>query len=153
MAESFSIVPASARALWFLGAVGVVLLVLLAVFAYTAYSSRHTRFEIGETSLRIRGDLWARSIPLSALALEGARVIDLAATPALRPRFRVGGTGLPGYRSGWFTLRNGEKALLYVTDTSRVAYVPTGDGYSILLSVAKPQDFLDALARALSRRD
>jgi hypothetical protein len=55
------------------------------------------------------------------------------------------GTGLPGYRSGWFRLRNGEKALLYLTDTSRAVYVPTTAGYGVLLSPQNPDEFVAAL--------
>jgi hypothetical protein len=58
---------------------------------------------------------------------------------------RTVGTALPGYRSGWFRLANGEKALVYVTDPSRVVYVPTTDGYSLLLSVAETDQFVDRL--------
>jgi hypothetical protein len=59
---------------------------------------------------------------------------------------RTLGTGLPGYKAGWFRLGNGEKALVYLTDLERAVYVPTRAGYSLLLSPADPQAFLNALA-------
>ncbi len=52
---------------------------------------------------------------------------------------------MPGYRAGWFRLANGEKALLYVTDPHKVAYVPTRAGYSLLLSVDRPTEFVERL--------
>jgi hypothetical protein len=52
---------------------------------------------------------------------------------------------MPGYRSGWFRLANGEKALVYVTDTRRVVHVPTTAGYSLLLSVAEADQFVERL--------
>jgi hypothetical protein len=58
---------------------------------------------------------------------------------------------LPGYSAGWFRLRNGEKALAFVTDRQRVLYFPTWKGYSILLSVAEPDAMLAALRRAGAR--
>jgi crotonobetainyl-CoA:carnitine CoA-transferase CaiB-like acyl-CoA transferase len=58
---------------------------------------------------------------------------------------RTNGVGLPGYRAGWFRLRNGEKALAFVTDVHRVTYLRTTDGYSVLLSVEQPQQFASAL--------
>ncbi len=64
---------------------------------------------------------------------------------ALCLKRRTMGTGLPGYGAGWFRLRNGEKALAYVTAPSRIAYVPTSDGYSLLLSLEAPDAFLRAL--------
>jgi hypothetical protein len=56
------------------------------------------------------------------------------------------GTGLPGYRAGWFRLRNGEKALLYLTDANRAVYIPTTAGYGVLFSPVDPEAFLAALA-------
>jgi Bacterial PH domain len=55
------------------------------------------------------------------------------------------GTAMPGYLSGWFRLRDGEKALLYLTDRTRAVYVPTRSGYSVLLSVTEPERFLARL--------
>jgi hypothetical protein len=55
------------------------------------------------------------------------------------------GTGLPGYRAGWFRLNNGERSLVYVTDWARVVYVPTSEGYSVLLSTPDPSALAEAL--------
>ena len=63
----------------------------------------------------------------------------------------IDGTGLPGYQAGWFRLRNGEKALVYLTDRGRAVYVPTTAGYSVLLSPAEPDAFLAALRPIGSR--
>jgi hypothetical protein len=38
------------------------------------------------------------------------------------------GTAVPGYRSGWFRLRNGREALVYLTDRSQAVHVPTTPG-------------------------
>ena len=55
---------------------------------------------------------------------------------------------MPGYRSGWFKLEGGERALLYLTDVQRAVYVPTTEGYGVLLSPSDPDAFVAAL-RAL----
>ena len=52
---------------------------------------------------------------------------------------------LGGYRAGWFRLRNGEKALVYVTDPSRVVYIPTTEGYAVMVSPHEPDAFLAAV--------
>jgi hypothetical protein len=44
-----------------------------------------------------------------------------------------------------FKLSNGEKALLFVTDRSRLVYVPTREGYSVLLSATQPNELLKAM--------
>jgi hypothetical protein len=55
------------------------------------------------------------------------------------------GTAYPGYRAGWFRLRNGEKALVYLTETNRTVYVPTRNGYSVMLTPQQPERFLERL--------
>lgn len=95
--------------------------------------------------MRLRGDLYGRFIPAVALRGDEARIVNLAAERELPPVARTMGTGLPGYRAGWFRLRNGEKALLYVTDGSRAVYVPTNRGYSLLLSPQNPERLVDRL--------
>ena len=144
--ESFSIAPAAARTLWLLPV--LLALVLVPVFVLVSLSvagSRNARFEVSPDGLRLRGDLYGRTIPAGQIHASAARRIDLAAEPALAPRSRTMGTGLPGYQSGWFRLRNGERALLYLTDRTRAVYVPTTAGYSLLLSPAEPDKFIATL--------
>ena len=145
MTAVFPIVPASAKPIWFLAAICILLSIILAALVYTAYSARHSRFEVGNGQLRLAGDFWARSIPLQSLRLERAAILDLAQAPDYAPHRRTLGTGLPGYASGWFRLRNGEKALAYLTRRDSVVYIPTSLGYSLLLSADHPREFLTAL--------
>ncbi len=146
MPDIFPISPASAKPIWFLGGVCLFLGLVIAVLAYTAYSSRHSRVEVGRDSLRIVGDLWGRAVPLAALDVARARALDLDQAPEYQPKGRTLGTGLPGYASGWFRLRNGEKALAYLTDWRRVAYIPTSEGFALLLSVNDPDALIARLA-------
>ncbi len=145
----FPMVPAGTGAMWFLGAVSMLLLLLVALFGYIAWSSRHSQFTLSAEGLRVRGDLYGRLIPAADLIVAGARRLDLSAEPARHPVSRRLGTGLPGFASGWFRLRNGEKALIYLTDRSRVVYVPTRNGYALLLSVARPEEFVRRLQEVL----
>lgn len=145
MTETFRIVPASSAVLLVPAAVGLLLIGLTALFGYTVYSSRNARFTVSEEGLRIQGDLYGRAIPLSELRTGEARALDLDREPQLRPKRRTNGVGLPGYLSGWFRLQNREKALLFVTDRKKVVYIPTTEGYAVLLSVPEPERFLAAL--------
>ena len=99
--------------------------------------------------LRIRGELYGRKIPGDKLVLGHAKPLDLNTDTAYRLRWRTNGVGMPGYKSGWFRLENGEKSLVFVTDQSRVAYIPTTEGFSVLLSVERPQEFLNRLRQAV----
>ena len=144
MTETFSIVPSEDRLLWFI--LGFVILILVSVafvLVATARGSRSSTFEVSPTGLRIRGDIYGRLVPASAIRGSDARVVNLATEGNLEPRRRTAGTAVPGYHSGWFRLRNGEKALLYLTERGRAVYVPTTEGYSLLLSPQDPDRFVD----------
>lgn len=141
----FPIAPAASRYLWFLVPIAALLIGVMIMLAISVHGAQASRFEVLADSLRLRGDLYGRTIPKHLLRLDATRRVDLAAEPGFRPGWKTVGIGLPGYQSGWFRLRNGEKALLYLTDRSKAVYVPTSAGYSLLLSPANPDGFLAAL--------
>ena len=143
--EVFSISPASSKPLWFIAAISTLLTLILAVLIYTGYSSRHSRVEIENEQLRLVGDFWGRSIPLELLNTSEVRIVDLNNRSEYLPKRRTLGTGLPGYTSGWFRLRNGEKALVYLTRSQQVVYIPTSLNYSLLLSVEQPERLIGIL--------
>jgi hypothetical protein len=149
--ETFPMAPAATRALWFVPLLLAVILVpVIALLGGTLVGARAARFEVSPAGLRLQGDWYGRTIPSGQIRGQAAQRVDFAAEPGLTPKWRTMGTGLPGYQAGWFRLRNGEKALLYLTDRSRAVYVPTTAGYSLLLSPADPDRFLSAI-RAVAR--
>jgi hypothetical protein len=145
MRQVFQIVPASSGAAITLAVIAIVLVAMLGLFGYIAWSSRHTRFEVTSEGLRIAGDLYGRLIPAQDLIVADARVIDLNRDSDFAPRVRTNGTGLPGYSSGWFRLKNGMKALAFITDRSHVVYLPTNRGYAVMLSAEQPEELIRAL--------
>lgn len=150
--QEFLIAPVTSRAMWFLLLVpGIVICLVIGVLGSALLGARGARFEVSPAGLRLRGDLYGRLIPMEQLRAESASRIDFETTPDLRPARRTIGTGLPGYRAGWFRLKNGERALVYLTDDTRAVYVPTTEGYSVLLSPGEPDQFLAALRTASAR--
>ncbi len=147
MIETFPIVPGSVRMLWLIVPVCLLVAASVAGLIYSLSGARNARFEVSPAGLRLRGDFYGRLIPPSDLRVDDARAVDLDSEPSLAPRTRLVGTAITGYRAGWFRLRNGERALLYVTDTRRVAYLPTVNGYAVLLSVPDPNALLASLKR------
>ena len=145
----FPIAPAESRYLGFVIPIIVLLLGLLlsgvTVLVTSVRGAHASRFDVRPDGLRLEGDLYGRLIPKAQLRVDGARRVDLAREDGLQPKSRRMGTALPGYQAGWFRLRNGEKALLYLTDRTRAIYIPTAAGYSLLLSPADPEAFLSRL--------
>jgi|SRR5215510_2146573 len=152
MNQVFHIAPTTVRWMW-LSIPAVLVLVTLAVaitiLLKSVTGARSSTFEVSPDGLRIRGDIYGRLIPASQLIADSAQRVDIS-SGAFRPVLRVGGTAVPGYRSGWFRLANGSRALLYVTDPRKVVLVPTTLGYSLLLSVAETDRFVAEL-RALGK--
>jgi hypothetical protein len=146
MTEVFPIVPTQGRLLWvLLGLVAVVMVAVVAVVALSARGARHSSFEISGEGLRLHGDLYGRLIPAAAIKSAEARLVNVGVDPGFGPTTRIAGTAVPGYHAGWYKLRNGEKALLYLTERKRAVYVPTTLGYSVLLSPQEPERFVDRL--------
>jgi hypothetical protein len=153
MSNVFPITPPSGNAFWIIAPIEILLLGLAAMFIYFGYSTTHVRFEVSPDGLRIHGALYGRFVPAGSLVSAEAREINLLSDSEHGIVLRTNGIGLPGYTAGWFRLSNREKALVFVTNRSRVVYLPTLDGYSLLLSPADPQAFIASLQRAGSTAD
>jgi len=152
MTTVYGIVPAGRAPIWFFVGIAILLLGVMWLLGATAVGSRFSRFEITESALRLRGDMYGRTIPFDRIEGDRVRVVDLRLEPSLRPRSKRVGTALPGYSAGWFRLDNGEKALLYLTDRARTVYVPTRDGFSVLLSPNDPEGMAAELRERVKRR-
>lgn len=105
----------------------------------------HGRLEVSPRGLCVKGIVVRKTIPLSDLQISFARILDLGQEPDLRPGIKLYGVGLPGFRSGWFLLRDRERALVLLAGLSRAVYLPTSRGYALLLSPDRPEEFLAAL--------
>ncbi len=147
MKEVFPIVGGSAGPLWLLAGMAVFSGALLSMFAWFAWSSRHATVEVSPEGLSVRGAMYGRSIALDRLKPDEAASIQIISGDN-RLVTRTNGAGLPGYLAGWFRSASGEKVLAFVTDKRRVAYLPTTEGYSVMVSVEEPQALIAAVRRA-----
>lgn len=87
-----------------------------------------------ETELIVRAGFYGRALRRSSLRPDSALEVSLVDRRDLAPRWRTNGIGLPGFRAGWFRLRNSEKALVLLTDPFHTTYLPTSEGYVLLIS-------------------
>jgi hypothetical protein len=148
--DVFPIIPGDVRMGWAF-ALSALLLAVFVVVSWLLFTSLRSattaQFLVSPAGLKLRGDVYGRVIPMQKLRLEGAKPVDLRVEDALEPKRKLNGTNVPGYSSGWYRLDSGEKALLYLTDRTRVAYIPTTDGYSVMLSVEEPSRLIESLRR------
>jgi len=143
----FPMIPAASKSLWFFAIISLVLVAGIVLMIWLAWSMQNVRFTVSNEGLRLQGDLYGRLIPFKSLKLDEAVVTNLNTDKDHQPKWRTMGTGLPGYAAGWFKLRNGMNALLYVTDRTHVARIPTTEGYTVMLSVADPAALIEELKR------
>ena len=143
---SFPIVPGSTRSMVFiLLVVCLPMLLVLAFFAYIVYSAKKISVNLSPQALQIKGAIYGRTINRENLLVENAKTVNMKTERDYKVSWRTNGIGLPGYSVGWFKLKNKDKALLFVTDRTRVVYIPTNQGYAVLLSVRQPDEFLQTL--------
>lgn len=144
--QSFPIEPGSIKWLVITSVVGFgILLVVGTILALSFWGARHASFTVDSTGLRLSGDLYGRLVPLANIETDSVRRVDFTQEPGLRPHWRTMGTGLPGYQAGWFRLKDGTKALVYMTSQEKAVLVPTTLGYSVLLSPRDPDGLVAAL--------
>jgi hypothetical protein len=87
-----------------------------------------------DKELIVRAGFYGRALPRSSLQIDAALEVSLVERRDLGPLWRTNGISLPGFKAGWFRLRNREKALVLLTDPFRVTYLPTSEGYALLIS-------------------
>lgn len=146
----FAFAPVSTGTQAAMYAFAAVTLAITVLFWWIALSAGQMSADVDGQSLRIHVPIYSRRIPVADLDLAHAAVVNLDADSQLRPKWRTNGIGIPGYRVGWFKLKDGSKALLAVTRRTSVLYVPTRDGYAVLMSVDNPPGLLERLRSTAS---
>ena len=134
-----------------LGIIAACLLLGGAFLGWIAWSASALSVSIEGDDLHIQAPLYGRSVPIHVLDLDRARIERLDKQSEIRPRIRTNGIGMPGYGVGWLRLKNREKALAVLVGKGEVLYLPTSEGYAILLGVREPRQLLDALIAARGR--
>lgn len=122
------------------------------VAVFVAWHMHSRKVELLPGQLQVRRWPLPRNFTLAGMDLDQARVVDLRQENSLQPTIKLVGSRLPGFRSGWFRLRDGRRAYVLTTSDSRVLYLPRKDGSALLLGVERPDALLQALRDEASRR-
>jgi len=107
---------------------------------------RRNVIELDERRLRVRSSFYRLDVALSTIDPASLRRVDLFVDREWRPRFRINGVGVPGYRSGWFRLIDRSRAFLAMVGSKGLGF-RTRDGIAVLVSPAELDD-LEARLRA-----
>src|SRR5689334_4032494 len=98
--------------------------IALSVVLAALFWPRALRVEVTSHELKVSGSIYGRTLSRGDLELQEARSVDLRREPALTPVRRSNGVGLGNYQVGWFRLRNGQRALCFLTRRDSVLYLP-----------------------------
>lgn len=110
---------------------------------------RH-RLLLDAAGIEVATTFYRQRIAFPELKLDAARVVWLDEHPELKPLLKSNGYALPGFRSGWFRLRNWQKAFVATSDGERALWLPTSRGFGLLLQPRDPQRLLDRLRERVS---
>ncbi len=128
-------------------------LLVMPVVALVVASGMHSRqVEILPDTLRVRRWPVPRSFALSSLEPDRAQTVDLRQENALQPVLKLMGSRMPGFRSGWFRLRDGRRGFVLTTSGNKALCLPRKDGSVLLLGVERPEALLQALRDDTGRR-
>ena len=120
-------------------------MIFIAVFALLFWAVQRRRIALVDGVLDITATLYRRRLPMTAMDLDKAQVLDLDAHREWRPLLKTNGLGLPGLRAGWYRSRNFSRIFCLLTTWNRVLMLPERAGGAILLSAEQPQQLLQAL--------
>ena len=107
---------------------------------------------VDAAGVEVATTFYKRRLGWSELRLAEARVANLDEHTGLKPLLKTNGTAFPGFHSGWFRMRNREKAFVAMLRGPRVLWVPTRLGFDLLLQARQPQALLDHLRANAPRR-
>jgi hypothetical protein len=129
------------------------LVALVGAIALTIdWGLRRHRIALDADGLEVATSFYRRRLALIELQIDQARVIDLDERTEFKPMVKTNGTDLPGFRSGWFRLRNRRKALVATVGGKRVLHLPTTRGFDLLLQPRRPQALLERLQELAAAR-
>lgn len=131
---------------WIVGLMAIVAGAILVGLLRLLRGTRQLDCKITDGALILHhGHCCQHRVQLADLNLDHAAITDLSFDPGNQPRKRLAEPGCPRRDSGWFQLRNGTRALVFLGDPKNMVRIPTHSGYTLLLSVPEPSQLLDFL--------
>jgi hypothetical protein len=124
--------------------VGLMLVIIIPLIILTfgiISSIKNTTLTLTEKEIVIKSAFYGRKIPLENIMIDGIKRISLDENTDYNMAIRTNGTALPQFKSGWFRLKNREKALVFITDKNNVVLIPTKD-YLLLFSMDNIDEFI-----------
>jgi hypothetical protein len=124
---------------------GTILAITLAVYAGIVLLMRRHRLRIDAGGIEVATTFYSRRLRWEQLRLDAARVVDIDERTELKPMLKSNGVAMPGFHSGWFRSRGFNRLLVASAGGKRLLWVPTREGYDLLLQPRKPAVALERM--------
>lgn len=125
---------------------------LAALLALPGLALRRWSITLDRGELVVAATFFTRRVPLEALDLDHARILDLRAHPELGTWTGGRNMDLPGLSAGWYLLRNRRRAFCLLGSRERVLVLPERGGRMLLLGARDPRAMLARLRIARAAR-
>ena len=128
----------------------VVLAVLGGIFVLLWMMMRRHQLVLDANGLEVTTSFYRRRLPWPELKVADARIVSLDERPELKPTLRSNALRVPGFSSGWFRSRSLGKLLVATAGGDRLLWLPTTQGYDLLLQPVNPQATLQRIRELAS---
>ena len=122
----------------------IIILFLISLIVGFLYSMKNTSISINDNEIIIKTFLYGRKILITDVLANEIKTIDLNQNSEYKISVRINGISLPNFHLGWMRLKNGEKALVFLTNREKVLLLPTKN-YLVLFSMERTEEFINAL--------
>lgn len=99
---------------------------------------RRCRLETSHQGLSIYVGWYCDTIKWSQIDWSASGPLDVQQQTPKKARWRTNGIGIPGYKAGWFNLKDGRSAFLAITDTHLPQLLLVTTDHDIILSFENP---------------
>ncbi|MDR1001211.1 MAG: PH domain-containing protein [Clostridiales bacterium] len=127
--------------------VGILLIVVIPLIFLTfgiINAMKNTTLALTEKEIIIKSLFYGRRIPIENIIIDEIKQINLEKDIEYNISIRTNGISMPKFRSGWMRLKNGKKALTFITDKNNVVLIPTTD-YILLFSMNNIDEFINKI--------
>ena len=121
-------------------AIAFVLVLLIAIML----SIKNINISVKDREIIIDSLLYKRKIPIENVLIDEMKRINLKQNTEYNISYKRGGISLPNLHVGRMRLKNGAKALVYVTNKENVLLMPTKD-FIVLFSMEKIEEFINKI--------
>jgi len=122
----------------------ILIIILIGLIIGFIFSMKHTNILLKNNEVEIKTFLYGRKIPIDDILINEVQIINLNQNSEYNVSIRTNGIGLPNFHLGWMKLKNGKKALVFLTNRENVLLMPTKD-FVVLFSMQRTEEFIKKL--------